>query len=221
MQFEKIQAVTLDVGGTLIEPFPSVGAVYAQAAREHGFECCAETLTRQFGNAWISRDRFEYSRQEWFEIVQDSFRGFAQVTDELFSTVYNRFTRAAAWRLFEDVRPALTQIRARGIKIAVISNWDDRLEPLLADLGILHFFDHISVSGKLGRHKPDIEIFRHSIRALGIAPMAALHVGDSFREDVQGAQTAGMRAVRIRRNTPAQCNEISELTYLAEKLGLD
>src|SRR5580700_10426449 len=43
-----IRAVTFDVGGTLIEPWPSVGRVYAEVAARHGLEVAAEDLDRQF-----------------------------------------------------------------------------------------------------------------------------------------------------------------------------
>jgi putative hydrolase of the HAD superfamily len=210
-----IRAVTFDVGGTLIEPFPSVGAVYAEVARQFGLDCCAETLTRQFRDFWSGRTRFEYTRQEWFEVVQHSFRGFGTVTHELFAEVYARFSEAAAWRLFDDALPALDALRERGLRLAVISNWDDRLEPLLEKLGLREQFEHLSVSGKLGCHKPDAAIFEHTVQALGLKPENVLHVGDSEREDVGGARSAGFRPIRIRRAGPEEPHDIRELTELA------
>src|SRR5688572_16606491 len=97
-----IRAVTFDVGGTLIEPFPSVGEVYAEVARGFGMACCPDTISRQFGEAWSLRTRFEYSRQEWFEVVKHSFRGFGDVSEPLFNTVYERFCEPQAWRVFDD-----------------------------------------------------------------------------------------------------------------------
>ena len=214
-----IRAVTFDVGGTLIEPFPSVGAVYADVAREFGLDCCPETLTRQFMDYWIGRTRFDYTHQEWFEVVQHAFRGYGDVTRELFVTVYDRFCEAAAWRLFDDALPALDALRDRGLRLAVISNWDERLEPLLGKLGLHARFEHITVSGKLGRHKPDREIFDHASRGLRIRPENILHVGDSLREDVEGAKGAGFHAARIRRQGCEQPHDIARLEELASLLG--
>ena len=64
----RIRAVTFDAGGTLIEPWPSVGGVYAQVAAEFGLSCDAETLNRGFGQAWRGRSDFNYTRAEWFEV---------------------------------------------------------------------------------------------------------------------------------------------------------
>lgn len=209
-----IRAVTFDVGGTLIEPFPSVGAVYAQVAREHGHECCPDALTRQFGDFWSGRARFEYTRAEWFEAVQHSFRGHAEVSPDLFGRIYDRFTEASSWRLFDDALPALRGLAERGVRLAVISNWDDRLEPLLVNLGIRGYFEHLTVSGILGRHKPDGAVFAHALQGLRLEPGEVLHVGDSLCEDVEGARAAGLRAARIRRRGLEQTEDLTELTVL-------
>jgi putative hydrolase of the HAD superfamily len=213
-----IRAVTFDVGGTLIEPFPSVGAVYAEVARGFGIECCPDTLTRQFAEAWVARTSFEYSRLEWFDVVRHSFRGFAEVSEGLFTSVYDRFTEAAAWKLFDDALPALEMLRERGLRLAVISNWDDRLEPLLERLGVSDFFEQVTVSGKLGWHKPHLEVFAHTLRALRLPPESVLHVGDSEREDVAGARAAGLSAARVRRTGVEKTGDISDLTEIANVL---
>ena len=75
-----IEAVTFDAGGTLIEPWPSVGEVYAAVAREFGIECSAARLNAQFVNAWTTRSGFKYSRDEWHEVVRDSFLGVSEVS---------------------------------------------------------------------------------------------------------------------------------------------
>ena len=51
----RIRAVTLDVGGTLIEPWPSVGHVYARVAERFGIVCSAEGVNRSFAAAWRAR----------------------------------------------------------------------------------------------------------------------------------------------------------------------
>lgn len=214
----RIRAVTFDVGGTLIEPFPSVGAVYAEVARDHGFECCPETLTRQFGAFWSGRPRFGYTRHEWFEVVRHSFAGLAEISEPVFANIYDRFTEARAWRLFDDVLPTLDALRSHGVRAAVISNWDDRLEPLLVNLGIRDRFEHLTVSGLLGFHKPEPRIFEHALSALDLRPEQVLHVGDSQKEDVDGAKAAGIHAVRIRRSGLERAADIPSLGKLLEAL---
>ena len=68
----EILAVTFDVGGTLIEPWPSVGAIYAEVAAEHGLPgLSAGELTRRFGAAWRTRPDFGYTRAEWAALHPD------------------------------------------------------------------------------------------------------------------------------------------------------
>src|SRR5688500_10814012 len=71
-----VRAVTFDVGGTLIVPWPSVGHVYAAAARDFGFGALdARRLNAQFARAWKLRGRFDYSESAWAQVVDATFRG--------------------------------------------------------------------------------------------------------------------------------------------------
>lgn len=198
-----IEAVTFDAGGTLIEPWPSVGEVYASVAREFGFDCSAARLNAQFANAWTTRTGFKYSRDEWHDVVRHSFLGITDVSPQLFDAIYDRFAQSDAWLLYDDVIPALQTLESAGLKLAVISNWDDRLIPLLEKLGLATYFEHIVVSAIHGVHKPAPGIFRHAADLLHVRPNHMLHIGDSLREDVAGAQAAGASALRIRRSGAA------------------
>src|SRR5688500_14006379 len=117
-----IEAVTFDAGGTLIEPWPSVGEVYAAVAREFGIECSAARLNAQFVNAWTTRTGFTYSRDEWHEVVRHSFLGISDVSPQLFAAIYERFAQSDAWLIYDDVIPTLQRLEAMGLKLAVISN---------------------------------------------------------------------------------------------------
>jgi putative hydrolase of the HAD superfamily len=214
----EIRAVTFDAGGTLIEPWPSVGAVYAEVASEFGLECSPVRINDQFAAAWRSRTSFGYTRNEWFEIVQQSFLGACDISATLFEAIYNRFAQRSSWLIYEDAIPVLQQIEARGIKLAVISNWDERLVPLLEILGLANYFSEIVVSSAVGAHKPDPRIFRYAIERLGIEPHAVLHVGDGEREDIEGARAAGMRAFRIRRTGASEPHDIERLTDLIDRV---
>ncbi|MBI3881424.1 MAG: HAD-IA family hydrolase [Verrucomicrobia bacterium] len=196
----RIEAVTFDVGGTLIEPWPSVGHVYAEVAARFGVRAEPGELARGFGAAWKARRGFDYSRTAWFELVRESFGELArQLPAEFFPAVYQHFAEPEAWRVFEDVRPTLDSLAARGVKLAVISNWDERLDPLLKRLGLHACFEAVVVSCDAGHTKPSPAIFAHALRRLGVPASAALHVGDSTREDAEGARAVGMHAVLVDR----------------------
>jgi putative hydrolase of the HAD superfamily len=60
---------------------------------------------------------------------------------------------------------------------------------------LLGHFSVFSYSDEIGYRKPDAEIFRRTLAALGIEPEQAAHVGDNPVADVRGAQGVGMRGV--------------------------
>jgi dihydrofolate synthase/folylpolyglutamate synthase len=214
--WSSIRAVTFDVGGTLIEPWPSVGRVYAQIAARHGIHVAADQLNRQFVAAWKAKKNFGYSMSDWSDLVNESFAGLTQAPpdDALFSELYGHFATAVPWRVFDDVVPCLQRLKRRGLKLGVISNWDERLRPLLRALEMDHYFDTVVVSGEVGRHKPDANVFDIASMQLGTPPESILHVGDSVAEDFEGARKAGLRAILLRRGQSAARDAISSLDLL-------
>jgi putative hydrolase of the HAD superfamily len=219
----QVLAVSFDVGGTLIEPWPSVGQVYADVAAGFTAERLdAREINERFAAAWRPRaGSFDYSRAAWGALVARTFAGSPLATDPVFfRELYEHFALPEAWRIFDDVLPALETLRTLRFKLAVVSNWDDRLRPLLGRLGLSGFFDVIVVSGELGVHKPAPIIFEHAARQLGVLSEAILHVGDSETEDAQGARAAGMKAVQLRRHAPSQPpDQIASLKELTSLLS--
>ena len=127
-----VRALFFDVGGTLIQPSPSVGALYAAAARRHGLAGTPEQMERAFRESWaaLKRPGLTVSRKDWWrELV---FRTLGQENEECFAELFDLFSRAESWRVFPDVEETLREARARGLHIGIISNWDERLRPLLA-----------------------------------------------------------------------------------------
>ncbi len=81
-------------------------------------------------------------------------------------------------RLFDDVIPFLDKLRARGIKIAVVSNCTENTRPLLTSLGVDVLADALILSCEVGAAKPAAEIFRCALDRLGVAAEAAVFVDD-------------------------------------------
>ena len=132
-----------------------------------------------------------------------------------FPELYERFAQASAWRIYADVGPTLTALAGRRLKLGVISNWDDRLRPLLNALGLTHSFGTIVVSCEIGASKPAPLIFQNAAARLRAPPETILHVGDSFEMDVQGARAAGFQALQIeRKSKPLREGQIGSLLDL-------
>jgi putative hydrolase of the HAD superfamily len=219
----QIKAVTFDVGGTLIEPWPSVGDVYAGVAARHGLKTFSpEQLNARFKAAWKARQSFEYSRQDWAALVDEVFDipRSSPPSVNFFPELYEQFAEPGAWRIFDDVRPALDGLRAQGVRLAMISNWDERLRGLLHKLELDSYFETFAISCEIGFAKPSPVIFRRAAAEMDLWPSAILHVGDNFEMDVEGAKAAGFHALQIRRSSEKGGGEIiHSLVELAPGMG--
>jgi putative hydrolase of the HAD superfamily len=101
----------------------------------------------------------------------------------------------------------VSELRRRGKGVGLISNWDVRLEEVLADLGLLERFDWVVISAVVGVQKPDAAIFEHALRRCSLPAGRVIHVGDSYEDDVLGARRAGLRALWLRRDGPADAED--------------
>ncbi|MFF2226351.1 HAD family hydrolase [Streptomyces globisporus] len=113
--------------------------------------------------------------------------------------------RAAAGRgehldesdLYQDVRPALGELRAAGIRVVVAGNGTVRAGELLRALDLPA--DLVVTSDEWGVRKPDPEFFARVAEVADAAPEATLYVGDHPADDLFPAAAAGMRTAHLRR----------------------
>jgi putative hydrolase of the HAD superfamily len=110
---------------------------------------------------------------------------------------------ALRFRAYPDAAPALRELRARGVRLVVVSNWDVSLHERLQETGLAPLVDGAVASAELGHAKPDRAIFDHALALAGAPAGAALHAGDSVEADVEGALAAGLRAVLVARDGTA------------------
>jgi putative hydrolase of the HAD superfamily len=87
--------------------------------------------------------------------------------------------------------PALESLRAAGLALACVSDWDIGLEEQLEKVGLDHLFDTVVTSAEARAPKPEPPIFEEALRRLGVPPERAVHVGDG-EADRQGARAAGL-----------------------------
>jgi putative hydrolase of the HAD superfamily len=106
---------------------------------------------------------------------------------------------ALRFSAFPDARPALEELRSRGLRLVVASNWDCSLPRVLEHTGLAPLLDGVVASAVVGAAKPDPRLFESALALAGCAPAEALHAGDSIDGDVQGARAAGIRAVLVSR----------------------
>ncbi|MDK2970904.1 MAG: hypothetical protein PWP23_659 [Candidatus Sumerlaeota bacterium] len=206
--------VFFDAANTLLRPHPGVGAVYAAVAAEFGVTAKPDALNEAFPLAWKEARRkagaSPYGTGEddalrfWRCVVEDTFvrAGLVLPGDPFFETLYRRFASNRCWRLYDDALPALAEVRRRGARIGLISNFDNRLRSILTAKGLDRILDIIVISCEVGAEKPAPAIFAAARAAAGNPPFCNLaFVGDQRSDDYAGATNAGWRACLIDRVT--------------------
>ncbi len=227
-----IRAVTFDAAGTLIALAEAVGTTYTRVARAYGVALDAATTEARFRTAFAaapplafgrvsSADRGARERAWWRVVVQDVFGSAADhpAFAASFDALFAHYADPSAWRTFPDVPETLRRLRARGVRLGVVSNFDGRLPGLLAGLGLAPCFDATIVSTAVGVAKPASGIFAAATAALGAHPSETAHVGDDLHADIEGARGAGCRAIYLDRAgrhppLPADIPTVSSLTEL-------
>jgi putative hydrolase of the HAD superfamily len=105
-----------------------------------------------------------------------------------------------------DAARALWGLRARGVRIGLISNTGRTpgriLRIILQRAGLLEHFEALTFSDEAGIRKPDPRVFRWTLNKLGARPEQAAHVGDNLAADVGGAQAAGLRGIHLANGVP-------------------
>lgn len=105
-------------------------------------------------------------------------------------------------RLDDDAEATLKLLYGK-YKLGVISNFaiPECVLKLLNIGGIDRLFDVIVVSGAVNKRKPSPEIFKNTLKMIGVLAEEAVFVGDTIDADIEGAKAVGMRAVHIERRT--------------------
>ena len=107
--------------------------------------------------------------------------------------------------------PTFTELRRRGFRLGVISNFDERLPRLLDALGLAAHLDAAVHSSAVGVEKPHPAIFEQLLHDLELPPAAVVHVGDSRRDDVEGAQAIGLHGLLLDRRGHGDLARLDEL----------
>lgn len=216
----RTRAVLLDALGTLVELDDPAPRLRAALLERSGIDVGLEAAGRGFGaeigyylaNQMRGRDRagLERLRDDCATAMRDALLAAPGETADPPSvtadpraldhaTVRAAMLDSLAFRTFPDVLPALRELRDRGLRLVVVSNWDCSLPEWLDRAGIGELVDGAVSSAVVGEAKPAPAVFEAGLRLAGCDAAEALFVGDSVENDVLGARAAGVRAVLVQR----------------------
>jgi putative hydrolase of the HAD superfamily len=231
-----IHVIFFDAAETLFHINGSVADIYITHAVQHGFRqtsdskaSIAQAFQRAFRDApppvFAATDPVELKECErlwWFDILHNVFYrvGMFERFDEFFAQVFQVFEDPHSWVLFPETRTVLVRLRENGFELGIVSNFDSRLFPVMRGLGIDQLFDTVTIASLAKAAKPASKIFEIALEKHAVDPGEALHVGDSVRDDVEGAKKAGMTGVLLDRSGRVQGYDGYVIKTLEELLPL-
>ncbi len=210
-----VQAVFFDFYQTLCFHRHSLEENLERIAERYGvninWERCGTAIERLFAGTSAPAPTTDYSLLELLMTVMTRECEFIkevgiekhveQMAWELLQSGHYLFAANSA-TLYDDVVPTLEHLRDKGFKLAIVSNWDTPLDPLIERLGIANYFDAIVAShdARVRSEKPDPHIFNYALAAVGVSAEEAVHVGDTYEADIVGAKGVGIRPILIDRD---------------------
>ena len=196
----------------LAEPVPSV---YSRFLRKHNITMSAQAIGQVLPDTFQNTPPPIYSdfpdghaaETAWWRTmvratVSDAGASeFAKSAefDPFFTELFNHYALAEAWELYPDTISALDRAKSSGATLAIVSNFDNRLFPIIQSLGLEEYFDLLYNSALACSRKPDSLIFEQALALTSSEPSTTYHVGDSATKDYIGASRAGLHAYHLTR----------------------
>ena len=222
-----LKAVIFDVDFTLFHPGPELGPEgYRQLGEEYGLEL--DPARYEPGrlaaiHAVQQHPELVHDEEVWILFTEQIMVGMGGEPGrcrECAVEMVRRWETHHNFSLYDDALPVLAAMRRHGLRIGLISNGQRDLE----EFALHHGLDVDVACGSLahGRIKPHPSIFEAALAALGVAVDEAVMVGDSYRDDIEGARALGMRAILVDREGiyPHEVDRIETLHALPAALGL-
>ena len=189
-----IQAVIFDMYETLVTQFCS--PLYYGTEIAHDLGLCPE----EFLPGWRATEEARATGKLTFEdTIEGLLRSHSIFSEELHRRVVEKrmAIQADCFRhLHPGILPMLSGLKARGIKIGLITNCFSEEATLIRESELFGYFDAHCLSWEEGVRKPDPAIYRTCLRRLGVAPENCLYVGDGGSFELETARSLGLQAVQ-------------------------
>jgi putative hydrolase of the HAD superfamily len=230
----RFRAVFFDVGETLVHVDPTFADLFVTVLAGAGHERSVEDVRdasahvySRFSEAAGDKSMWtttpERSRAFWTSVYERMLGELGVADDdELASTLHREFTRMENYVLFDDVLPTLASLRAAGVLLGVVSNFEAWLEEWFGAHELLELFPVRVISGIEGIEKPDERIFRLALERASVSAEESAYVGDNPEFDVDPPAALGMFPVLVDRwnrfpgHPGARVTDLRELPAIME-----
>lgn len=116
---------------------------------------------------------------------------------KLASKVREAYVSPSRWAVYDDVEETLSELTQQGWTHFIASNHVPELADIVANLGLAHHFEEIITSAHVGFEKPNKNFFYRALSLMGSYDSAWM-IGDSYRNDINGAEEMGLSAILVR-----------------------
>jgi HAD superfamily hydrolase (TIGR01662 family) len=208
-----IKAVFFDYYNTLVDYDPPRQVTHSRLLGELGVEVSPEALLRPLMVAddflFKEHSRLSLSKRSKEEAtaLYGRYHGMIlkeaglEPKPEIIAAVLKRWmTLELKMALYDDVAPALDELKQRGLTLGLISNVDRDISATYDKLGLDKWLQLKITSQDVGFNKPRPEIFQAALKKAEVEPTEAIYVGDQYEIDVLGANRVGMRGILIDRH---------------------
>jgi HAD superfamily hydrolase (TIGR01509 family) len=186
---DAIEAVLLDIDGTLVDSNDAHAQAWSDALREAGFDIGSETVRPLIG---MGADKL-LPKLTQLDAESEAGKRLVERRREIFLKEY-----LPAVRPFPEARELLERMRSDGAQLVVATSaHDEELRGLLATLGAEWLIDDKTSSSDAKRSKPDPDIVRVAVDKAGVGPEQCAMVGDT-PYDVEAATRSRVRIVAFR-----------------------
>jgi putative hydrolase of the HAD superfamily len=215
----KVRTITIDFWGTLLFDGPSSDnrykrrrmADFEKLLAAEGVPATAAALDRAYEASGIFLSRIWSTHRDVAAelhvkaivdaVEPDAYEQLGTATRAALLDAYARPALMVPPTVDDGAFAALDALCTRGYTLAVVSNTmrtpGATLRKLLERYRLLGCFKHVTFSDEVGVRKPDPEIFRLTLQAIGGESDTSVHVGDDTVLDVEGARAAGMRVIQV------------------------
>ena len=205
-----VRAVLFDVDFTLIHPGPAFrGEGYQAFCARYGMAVDPSAFERAVASAAPLLDIPEetiYDHEIFVSYTRhiiEQMGGRGDQLDACAREIYREWAACQHFELYEDVPEVLRELASAGVRIGLISNSHRCLASFQAHFELHGLIAAAVSSSEHGYMKPHTSIFRAALQLVDVPPSEAMMVGDSVRQDIEGAVATGMRAVLLHRaDTP-------------------
>lgn len=203
-----VQAVFFDVDFTLIYPGPTFrGEGYERFCAKHGLRVDGSAFERAVAGASFVLDEAQgciYDPEIFLDYTRQIIKGMGGEgpgLDACVREIYEQWAACQHFALYDEVPAVLRQLNAAGLRIGLISNTHRCLASFQTHFELEGLIAAAISSSEHGFMKPHPSIFEAALRLIDVPAAAAVMVGDSLKQDIDGARRAGMRAVLVRRSS--------------------